>query len=395
MKFPHTWHQWRRLVAGAALAAGVSAACGAGAAEPLKIGFVAPMTGQSAEWGRRMYNGVEAYLKEHGNTVAGRQIEMVTRDTTGPLPDLARRYSQELVAREKVEFLTGYAYTPEALGGAPIATQSKTPMIVMNASASAVIKKSPYIARVSFTEGQVTAPLAQWAAKNGIKSVYTMVSDYAPGIDAEQVFDKALVGAGGTLAGSVRVPLSNPDFAPFVDRIRDAKPGAVFFFSPGGDTVLAFLKAFNERGLGEAGVKVLIATQLPDETIQAMGPAAQYVTVASQYLLTHDIPANRSFLKAYAAVAGPKDLPTQYSVAGYDGMAAIFEVVRKLSGQIDGDKAMALLKGMKIDSPRGPIQIDSDRDIVQTIYIANIKRTGDHNDLVEIAHFDNVTDPEK
>jgi branched-chain amino acid transport system substrate-binding protein len=258
-----------------------------------------------------------------------------------------------------------------------------------------VVQKSPYIARVSFTEGQVTAPLAEWAAHNGIKTVYTMVSDYAPGIDAEKVFDKAFLAAGGKIAGSVRMPLTNPDFAPFVERLKDAQPAAVFFFSPGGDTVLSFLKTFNERGLGKAGIKVLLASELPDETLQAMGVGGQYVTIASQYLLSHDSPRNTAFRKAYAAVAEPGDLPTPYAVAGYDGMAAIYNVATQLHGQIDGDKAMALLKGMKIDSPRGPIMIDANRDIVQTIYIGGIKRTGNRNEVVEIAHFDNVGDPER
>ena len=392
MKF----HYFQRRLA--ACAAFVLAAYGAGAQSPgpsLKIGFVAPMSGAGAEWGLRMYEGAQAYIREHGDTVAGRRVQMIVRDTTGPLPDVARRYSQELVARDKVEFLAGFAFTPEALGGAPIATQSKTPMIVMNASASAVVQKSPYIARVSFTEGEVTAPLAQWAAHNGVKTVYTMVSDYAPGIDAEKVFDKAFAAAGGTLAGSVRMPLTNPDFSPFVERVKDAKPAAVFFFSPGGDAVLSFLKAFNERGLGQAGVKVLMASQVPDETLQAMGPEGRYVTIATQYLLTRDIAQNVRFRKAYAAVAGAGNLPTQYSVAGYDGMAAIYDVIAKLGGRIDGDKAMAVLKGMKIDSPRGPITIDANRDIVQTIYIGGVKRSGSRNDLVEIAHFDNVADPEK
>lgn len=389
------YHQcWQTLGALAALAL-AHGACAAPPAAPLKIGFVAPMSGEGAEFGLRIYDGVLAYIKEHGDVVAGRKVQVIVRDTTGPLPDVARRHSQELVARDKVEFLAGYAYTPEALGGAPIATQSKTPMIVMNASASAVVQKSPYIARVSFTEGQLTAPLAEWAAHNGITTVYTMVSDYAPGIDAEKVFAKVFTASGGKLAGSVRMPLANPDFSPFVERVKAAKPAAVFFFSPGGDAVLGFLKAFNERGLGKAGVKVLMASQVPDETLQAMDTGGQYVTIASQYLLTRDIARNVSFRKAYAAVAGSADLPTPYSVAGYDGMAAIYNVATKLNGQIDGDKAMAVLTGMRIDSPRGPITIDANRDIVQTIYIGGVRRTGNHNELVEVAHFDDVVDPEK
>jgi branched-chain amino acid transport system substrate-binding protein len=392
VKFPHCLQRLAACVAPALLAHGAWAAP---AGPPLKIGFVAPMSGEGAEFGQRIYNGVRAYIKEHGDTVAGRKVEVIVRDTTGPLPEMARRYSQELVARDKVEFLAGYAYTPEALGGAPIATQSKTPMIVMNASASAVVQKSPYIARVSFTEGQLTAPLAEWAARNGIKTAYTMVSDYAPGIDAEKVFGKVFVAAGGTIAGGVRMPLTNPDFSPFVERMKAAKPAAVFFFAPGGDAVLGFLKAFSERGLGGAGVKVLMASQVPDETLQAMGANGHYVTIASQYLLMRNLAQNTSFRKAYAAVAGPDDLPTQYSVAGYDGMAAIYNVATKLNGRIDGDAAMAALKGMNIDSPRGPITIGANRDIVQTIYIGSVKRAGNRNELVEIAHFDQVTDPEK
>jgi branched-chain amino acid transport system substrate-binding protein len=385
-----------KVLALAASAAFGCATLAAQAAEPLKIGFIAPMSGPSAEWGQRMYNGVKAYIQQHGDTVAGRKVEVIVRDTTGPLPDMSRRFAQELLANDKVDFLAGFAYTPEALGAAPLATKGQTPMIVMNASSSSVTTKSPFIARVSFTEGEVTAPLATWAAKNNLKNIYTVVADYGPGIDAEEIFAKAFMAAGGTIAGDIRVPLQNPDYSPFVQRVKDAKPAAVFFFSPGGDAVLAFMKAFNERGLGQAGIKVLLASQLPDETLQAMGPAAQYVVLSSQYLQSRDTPENRAFLKAYSMVAPAGQAPTPYSVAAYDGMDAIYQVVTKLNGQTDGAKAMALLKGMKLNSPRGPVTIDAtNRDVVQTIYVADVKRQGNRNVLNEIAHFDNVKDPGK
>ncbi|HCN89670.1 MAG TPA: ABC transporter substrate-binding protein [Oxalobacteraceae bacterium] len=366
------------------------------AQETIKIGVIAPFSGPMADYGRRIHNGIKAYLKVNGDTVAGKKVEIIVRDTTGPLPDVAKRLAQELLARDKVDFLAGFGFTPEALAVAPLVTQAKKPMIIMNAAASIITTKSPYIARVSFTLAQISAPLGEWAAKNGVKKVYTVVSDYVPGVDAEEAFKKAFIAQGGEIVGSLRVPLQNPELAPFVQRVKDAKPDAVFVFVPGGDQIIGFMKAFNERGLARSGTKVLLASELPMEVLQAMGNAALSMIVSTQYLQERETIENKTFLKAYSSVSGDYELPTAYSVAAYDGMAAIYEVARKLNGQIDGDKAMAVLKGMKINSPRGPIQIDPDnRDVVQTIYIGRVQRKGGKNSIVEIARFTDFKDPGK
>ncbi len=379
----------------------VSAAFGMGATaahadDTIKIGMIAPFSGPLADYGIRMENGAKAYMKVHGDTVAGKKVELIVRDTTGPLPDVAKRLGQELLTRDKVDFLAGFGFTPEALAVAPLATKAKTPMIVMNAAASVITKKSPYVARVSFTLQQIAEPLGEWAAENGIKKVFTVVSDYAPGIDAEKGFIKGFTAHGGKIIESARVPLQSPELAPYVQRVKDAHPDGVFVFVPGGDQIIGFMKAFRERGLAQDGTRVLLASELPNEVLQAMGDAALNVNVATQYLEGNDSPENKAFRKAYEEVSNGREKPAAYSVAAYDGMNAIYTVAKKLNGDIKGPEAMKVLKGLKLESPRGTIMIDPEtRDVVQTIHIGAVKRENGKNRVVEIAHFDNVKDPGK
>ncbi|HVI22395.1 MAG TPA: ABC transporter substrate-binding protein, partial [Myxococcales bacterium] len=254
------------------LAALVAAAPAAVAADPVKIGLVAEFSGPFAAYGKQIENGMKAYLKAHGDTVAGRKIEILERDTTGPAPEVAKRVAQDLVTNDKIDFLAGFGLSPNAFAVAAVATQAKTPMVIMNAASSMITTKSPYVVRFSMTLPQVTEPMALWAAKNGIKKVYSIVSDYAPGIDAEGAFEKAFTSHGGTIAGSVRVPLKNPDFAPFVQRAKDAKPEAVFIFVPAGEQSVAFVKAFAERGLREAGIKIIgPGDVVDDDVLESMG----------------------------------------------------------------------------------------------------------------------------
>lgn len=381
------------------LAALAMAAITAGAQEPLKIGLVAPFSGTAADYGKQMEAGMRAYLKIHGDTVAGRKIEILVRDTTGPNPEIAKRHAQELVSRDKVDFLAGFGFTPEALAAAPVATESKTPMIVMNAASSVVTTRSPYIARFSMTLPQVSAPMATWAAKNGIKRVYTLVADYAPGIDSETAFKTAFTAAGGEVIDSVRVPLRNPEFAPYVQRIKDAKPEAVFMFVPAGEQSVAFMKAFEERGLAKAGIKVIATGDLTDDNVlMAMGEPALGVITSHHYSAHHDSAENRAFVKAFKEVAKGLPRPNFMGVGGYDGMAAMAETVKKLNakGKVDGDKAMEVLKTLKLTSPRGPISIDpATRDIVQTVYIRRVEKVGGELYNVEFDKFPDVKDPGK
>jgi branched-chain amino acid transport system substrate-binding protein len=367
------------------------------AQEPVKVGIVAPFSGVAADYGKQMEGGIKAWFKLHGDTVNGRKIQLLIRDTTGPNPEIAKRLAQELVTRDKVDFLAGFGFTPEALAVAPVATEAKTPMIVMNAASSVVTTRSPYIARFSMALPQVSAPMATWAAKNGIKKVYTLVADYAPGVDSEKGFKDAFTAAGGTVVDSVRVPLRNPDFAPFVQRIKDAKPEAVFIFVPAGEQSIAFMKAFEERGLAKEGIKVIATGDLTDDDVlQSMGEPVLGVITSHHYSAAHDSPENKAFVKAFGEVNTELKRPNFMAVGGYDGMAAIAEVVKKLGNTIDGDKAMEILKNIRMTSPRGPISIDpATRDIVQTVYIRRVQKVGNDYYNVEFDRFLDVKDPGK
>jgi branched-chain amino acid transport system substrate-binding protein len=367
------------------------------AADTVKVGVIAPFSGAFADYGKEIQAGIRAYVKLNGETVGGKKVEVIYKDTTGPLPDVAKRLAQELVVREKVDFLAGFGLTPEAMAVADIATQAKKPMIVMNAATSAVTTRSPYIVRVSMTLPQGSAPIATWAAKNGIKKVFTLVSDYAPGIDSETQFKKTFTEAGGQVVDSIRVPLRNPEFAPFLQRIKDTRPEAVFIFVPPGEANIAFMKGFQERGLAQAGIKIIGTGDVTDDhLIDAIGDPALGIITTFHYSDAHDSPENKAFLKAYDEVSAGLGRPNFMAVGGYDGMAAIYEVVKKLGGNIDGDKAIEVLKGWKRLSPRGPIWIDpATRDVVQTEYIRRVEKRDGHYYNVEFDHIADVKDPGK
>ena len=367
------------------------------AQETIKVGLIAPFSGPFADYGKQMEGGIKAYMQQHGDKVAGKKVEIIIKDTTGPVPEVAKRLAQELVVRDKVDFLAGFGLTPEALAVAPIAEQAKKPMIIMNAATSIITTKSNYIARVSMTLPQISAPMATWAVKNNIKRVVTLVADYGPGIDAETAFKTNFIGGGGQVLESIRVPLRNPEFAPFIQRIKDAKPEAVFIFVPAGEQGIAFMKGYRERGLAEAGIKVIATGDLTDDhVLPAMGDAVLGVITSFHYSAAHDSPENKTFLKNFADSNPSGGRPNFMAVAAYDGMHAIYEVSKKLNGKIDGDKAMAALKGMKINSPRGPITIDpATRDVVQTVYIRKVEKRGNEVYNVEFDKFADMKDPGK
>jgi branched-chain amino acid transport system substrate-binding protein len=370
---------------------------GAQAQDTIKVGVIAAFSGPFADYGKQMEGGIKAWMAQHGDTVAGKKIQLIYKDTTGPAPEVAKRLAQELVVRDKVDFLAGFGLTPEALAVAPIAQQAKKPMIIMNAATSVITTKSDYIARFSMTLPQISAPMADWAVKNKIKTVATVVADYGPGIDAEKAFSERLVKNGGSVVESIRVPLRNPEFAPFIQRIKDAKPDAVFVFVPAGEQSIAFMKGYRERGLAAAGIKVIATGDLTDDhVLPAMGDATQGVITTFHYSAAHKSPENEAFLKSFAAANPQGGRPNFMAVAAYDGMNAIYQVSQKLNGKIDGDKAMAILKGMKIQSPRGPISIDPDtRDVVQTVYVRKVENVNGQPYNVEFDQFANQKDPGK
>lgn len=381
------------VVVGAAFAALSTAAI---AADPIKVGVIAEMTGGFADFGQQMTTGAKAYIKEHGDTVAGRKIELIIKDVGGPSPDVSKRLAQELVVKDNVDFIAGFGLTPNALAVAPIATEAKKPTIIMNAATSIITTKSPYMTRVSMTLPQVTAPLGDWAYKNGIRKVYTAVSDYGPGVDAETAFKKVFTGAGGQIAGEVRMPLTNPDYGPFVQRIKDSKPDAVFVFVPAGESAVGFMKAYAERGLAAAGIKLIATGDMTDDgVIDALGANAIGTITTHHYSAAHESPENKAFIAAYAAI-DPTHRPNFMAVGGYDAMAMIYSVVKQLNGNVDSDKAMALIKGMKIASPRGPIEIDADtHDITQNVYVREVKRVNGKLYNVEFFTTPMVKDPGK
>lgn len=367
------------------------------AADPVRIGLIAPFSGSFADYGKQMEGGIKAWQKLHGDTVAGRKIQIIVKDTTGPVPEVAKRLAQELVVRDKVDLLAGFGLTPEALAVAPIAEQAKKPMVIFNAASSVITTKSSYIARVSMTLPQISAPMATWAVRNNIRKVVTLVADYAPGLDAETAFKTNFLGGGGQIVESIRVPLRNPEFAPFIQRIKDARPEAVFLFLPAGEQGVAFMKGFRERGLAEAGIRVIATGDLTDDhVLPAMGDATLGVITSFHYSAAHDSKENKAFLKAFADANPGAGRPNFMAVAAYDGMGAIYEALKKTNGATDGDKFLGALKGMKLTSPRGTITIDpATRDVIQTVYIRKVEKVNGELYNVEFDKFENVKDSGK
>jgi branched-chain amino acid transport system substrate-binding protein len=366
------------------------------AAEPLKIGFVLPMSGPFAAYGKQIEHGARLYLQEHKDTIAGRKVEILVKDDTGVAPEISKRAAQELLVKDRVDILAGFGLTPSAFAVAPLATEAKKPMVVMNAASSAITTKSNFIVRTSHTLPQVTAPIASWAAKNKIRKVFTLVADYGPGHDAEAQFRKTFTGAGGEIIGDVRTPVKNPDFAPFLQKIKDAKPDAVFLFVPPGEQTIAFMKGFAERGLAKAGIHIIGTGDLTDEDLlDTVGDNALGITTSFHYADSHKSPENQAYTDAYAR-AYPKDRPNFMSVGGYDGMQLIAKTLEKTKGDASGEKFIEAARGLSWNSPRGPVSIDPvTRDIVQTIYIRKVTRVGSKLQNVEFDQVPAFKDPGK
>ena len=321
---------WARCVVGAMLLLGAGAALAQGT---VKIGVVAEFSGPFADYGAQIVGGMKAYLKLNGEVYAGKKIEIVIRDTTGAAPDIAKRLAQELITRDQVDLLAGFGLTPNALAVAPVSAEAKKPMVIMNAATSVITTRSPYIVRVSHTLPQDTQPIAQWAAKNGVKRAFTLVSDFGPGVDAETTFIKAFKAAGGEIVDSVRTPLVNADFAPFLQRVKDTRPEAVFVFLPPGSQTIAFIKGYEERGLKQAGIRIIATGDLTDDgVLQALGEPTLGLITSFHYSAAHDSPENKAFIKAYVETNGTKLRPNFMACAGYDGMAAIAEALKKTGG---------------------------------------------------------------
>ncbi len=371
-----------------AVAVSALIASGASAQQPLKIGLIVPMTGPFASTGKQVDAAVKLYVAEHGDVVAGRKIEVLLRDDTGIAPETTKRLAQELITNDHAEIIAGFGLTPLAFAAAPVATEAKTPMIVMAAGTLVIPSKSPYIVRTSFALPQQTAPIAMWAAKHGMKKVYTLVTDYGPGIDAENTFRTVFTASGGTV-DSARVPLNNPDYAPFIQRAKDDKPDAVFIFVPSGEGS-AVMKQFAERGLAKAGIKLIgTGDVVDDDILDSMGDPALGTITSHFYSAAHPSAENKAFVAAFEKANGGMR-PNFMAVGGYDGMALIYKVLVKTGGSADGDKFIAAAKGMSWMSPRGKMTIDPEtRDVIQDVYLRKVERVNGHLYNVE---FDRVRD---
>jgi branched-chain amino acid transport system substrate-binding protein len=381
----------RMLVASAALLTAALLPAGAGAQETIKIGVISAYSGQFADTAAQIDNGIKLYMKQHGDTVAGKKIEIIRKDTGGPNPDVAKRLAQELIVRDKADILAGFTLTPEALGAAGISAEAKKFMVDMNAATGIVTTKSPYMVRTSFTIGQVADTLGTWAATKGkTKKVYTMVTDFGPGIDAEKYFQDAFKKAGGEIVGSVRMPIANPDFSAFVQRAKDLNPEAIFVFVPGGAQPAALGKAFADRGMDPKKIKIMSTGEAVDETaVKALGDLSIGRISGWHYDYNLKGKTNQDFVKAFNAEF--KRNPDFFAVGGYDGMHVIYETLKKTGGKTDGDALIAAAKGMKWTSPRGPVSIDANRETVQNIYIRKVEKVGANYVNVEFDKVDNVS----
>ena len=359
-----------------------------------KIGLILPMTGQQATTGRQIEAAARLYMAQNGDTVAGKKVQLIIKDDTS-LPDVTRRLAQELVVNEKVNVLAGMGITPSAMATAPLATQSKTPLVVMAAATSSITEASPYVVRTSFTLPQVSVALADWAPKNGIKKVVTLVSDYGPGINAEKFFNQRLTFNGGQVTEALRVPLRNPDFAPFLQKVRDAKPDALFVFVPSGAGA-AVMKQFLERGMDKAGIKLIGTGDVTDDDqLNDMGDGALGVVTSHHYSAAHPSPMNKKFVEAFEK-ANKGLRPNFMAVGGYDGMRVIYEALKTTKGAGGGDVLLAAMKGQIFESPRGKVFIDAQtRDIVQDVYLRKVERVNGQLYNVEFDVIKDVKDPGK
>jgi branched-chain amino acid transport system substrate-binding protein len=389
MKKPHFF----ALAAVAAIA--ILAISPASAQQTIKIGLIMPYSGQFADTATQMDNAIKLYVKQNGDMVAGKKIEFVRKDTGGIAPDVAKRLAQELIVRDKVDLLAGFILTPNAMAASDVSAEAKKFMVIMNAATSIITTKSPYSVRTSVTPPQLNEAFGTWAYKSGIRKAYTMVSDFGPGHDAEGAFHRAFKAAGGEIVGSVRFPVANPDFSAFVQRAKDLNPEAIYIWVPGGAQPAAIQKALIERGIDPQKTKILGQGELTDDNaLKNVSDTSRGIITVFHYDPNHDSALNRQFVKAYSDAYGRN--PDIYSIGGWDGMHLIYETLKKTGGKTDGDALIAAAKGMKWESPRGPISIDPEtRDIIQTVYIRRVEKVGGRLRNVEFDKVENVKDPVK
>jgi branched-chain amino acid transport system substrate-binding protein len=383
----------RSILSGAAALALLASAAPALAQGTVKIGVIMPFSGQFADLATQMDNGIKLYMKQNGDTVAGKKIEIIRKDTGGVAPDVATRLAQELITRDNVDILAGLLLSPNTIAVSKVSAEAKKFTVIMNAATTVIITMSPYSVRTSMTLPSVASTAGAWAYRSGIRKAYTMVSDFAPGKDAEAGFQEAFKTAGGEIVGSVRMPVANPDFSAFVQRAKDLNPESIFIFVPGGAQPAALGKAFAERGVDPSKIKIIGTGEVVDESsVKNMGDAALGIMSVWHYDYNDDSKLNKDFVAAYNTEF--KRNPDFGSVGGYDGMRVIYEALKKTNGKTDGDSLIAAARGLNFESPRGPFQIDPEtRDIVQNLYVRQVKKVDNGLRNVVVDKVEKVKDP--
>jgi len=371
---------------------GLLAASAVQAQDVVKVGLIAPLTGPQAASGRQMVAGAQLYMALNGNKVGNKTIQLVVRDDQGTA-DITRRIAQELIVNEKVAVISGFGLTPLAMAVGPVITQAKVPAVIMVAGTSAIVGTSPYFVRASFTLPQNTFPVAEWAVKNGIKNVVSLVSDYGPGLDAQNTFKKTFEAAGGKVLDQLKAPLESPDFAPFLQKAKDLKPDAVFLFVPAPQAG-ALMKQVVDRGFQQAGIKIIGTGDVTDDDqLNGMGDGVIGMITSYNYSSAHDSPENKRFVAEFRK-ANPQMRPNVMGVSGYDGLHLIYEALKKTNGNTDGTALVDAMKGMAWVSPRGPMSIDpATRDVVQNIYVRRVERKDGELSNIEFDVFKDVKDP--
>ncbi len=382
----------RQILKGLAASAIALAALPALAQETVKVGLILPMTGQQASTGRQLEAGVKAYMAQHGNKVAGKTIEVIIKDDTG-IADISKRLAQELVVNDKVSVLGGFGLTPIAMAVGPVATQAKVPAVIMTAATSVVVEQSPYFVRVGRTMPQMTFPIADWAAKNGIKSAVTLVSDYAPGIDAEKFFKQRFEEAGGKVLDALRAPLASPDFAAFLQKAKDLKPDALFLFVPSGQGA-TLMKQVIDRDFAGSKIRVIATGDVTDDDLlNDMGDSVLGMVTSHDYSADHDSPENKAFVEIFKKVNNNLR-PNMMAVAAYDGMDVIYRALTATKGDANGQKLVDAMKGQKWMSPRGPMEIDANtREAIPPMFIRKVERKNGELYNVEFEATGPVKDP--
>jgi branched-chain amino acid transport system substrate-binding protein len=367
-------------------------------AQTIKIGVILTYSGPDAALGEQIDRAINLFVKLHETELPpGVKVELLKRDDTGVNPDLAKRLAQELVLRNQVQILTGGQWTPNAMAIAALTKEAKVPFVTMTAGGSAVTLQSPYVVRTGWTLWQTSYPLGEWAAKQGWKNAYTVVSDFGPGFDGEAAFTKGFTEGGGTIVGSLRIPLKTTDYLPYFQKIKDVNPDVVYVFNPGGPQATAFMKAFDNLGITKSKIKLIGPLDITsDDELPNMGRSALGVVTLGQYSPAATRQTNVDFVAAWKKEYGANSVPTYFAVAGWDGMRAIYDAIKAQSGKIDPDATMKFLRTWSNpNSPRGPIRIDQAGDLVQNLYLRRVEEKDGRLANIEFATIEQIGDPWK